>query len=558
MDIANSASIEMIPRAQDALSSSLEKKPSHGLQESVDVVSSSAEKPWSFYMSILLLGLVGLIVALDSTSLIVALPVIAKDVGGTSLESLWASISFMLVVTVAQPIYSSASDVLGRKNSLYVSMLLFTIGCLVFAVAKSMRVIILGRVLQGLGGGGMDVLQVIILSDITTLRERPLYMGVIAVFNALGNVTGLVAAGVFAELVSWRWLGWVNLPMMGVAFLLTFFFLDLKPLEMELRRMDWLGLILFAIGATSLALPLSWAGSSFSWSTWQTLLPLLIGVAFLSVFAWYERRPLEPVFPYRIFKNTTMTAAILSGAIHGLLTYTVQTYLPLFFQAVFLQTTIQSAISTLPFSAVVVGFSAISGILVNLMRRYRLVLLTGWLLMTTFLGLLCLVKRSTAKAETYTFQAFAGIGVGIILTVTAIPTQASVRHVDDTGIAAGMLVNFHLFGALIGLSIGSNIFNSVFKQKMDSLMDSLTTLPTSIQILQNANEAIGFIPSLRTLELPEPLMNIVLDAFWAPFQVLWIVMTCISGIGLFIALFIKELSLEKDEVGRQGLQQPLP
>jgi predicted MFS family arabinose efflux permease len=488
--------------------------------------------------------------------------VIAKSVGGTSLESLWASISFMLVVTIAQPIYSSASDVLGRKNSLYMSMLLFTLGSLVFAVAKSMRVIILGRVLQGLGGGGMDVLQVIILSDVTTLRERPLYMGVIAVFNALGNIIGLVAAGVFAELVSWRWLGWVNLPLMGVAFLLTFFFLHLKLLEMDtnekFRHLDWLGLILFATGATSLALPLSWAGSSFSWSTWQTLLPLLIGVALLSALAWYERRPLEPVFPHRIFKNITTTAAILSGAIHGLLTYTVQTYLPLFFQAVFLQTTIQSAISTLPFSAVVVGFSAISGILVHALRRYRLLLLTGWLLMTTFLGLLVLVKRRTTKAETYIFQAFAGIGVGIILTVTAIPTQASVRHVDDTGIAAGMLVNFRLFGALIGLTIGSNIFNSVFKQKMDSLMDSLTTLPTSIQILQNANEAIGFIPSLRTLELPEPLMNIVLDAFWAPFQVLWIVMTCISGVGFFIALFIKELSLEKDEVGRQRLQQPLP
>jgi hypothetical protein len=75
MDIANSASIEMIPCAQDALGSSNEKKPSHGLQESVDVVSSSDEKSWSFYMTILLLGLVGLIVALDSTSLIVALPV---------------------------------------------------------------------------------------------------------------------------------------------------------------------------------------------------------------------------------------------------------------------------------------------------------------------------------------------------------------------------------------------------------------------------------------------------------------------------------------------------
>jgi len=158
------------------------------------------------------------------------------------------------------------------------------------------------------------------------------------------------------------------------------------------------------------------------------------------------------------------------------------------------------------------------------------------------------------ETEIYIFQVFAGIGVGTVLTVTAIPTQASVQDVDDTGIAAGMLVNFRLFGALIGLTLRSNIFNSVFEQNINSL----GTLPTSIQRLQNANEAIGFIPSLTKLDLPDPLMSALLDAFWAPFQVLWIVMTCFSSIGVFIALFIKEFSLEKDEVDRQGFQQPSP
>jgi MFS family permease len=428
---------------------------------------------------------------------------------------------------------------------------------LVFAVAKSINIIILGRVLQGLGGGGLDVLQVMILSDITTLRERPLYMGVNAVFNALGNITGIVSAGIFSDLVSWRWLGWINLPLMGATFLLTTFFLHLKKLELDtkarLKRMDWLGLIVYGSGATSVALPLSWAGSLFPWSSWQTLLPLLIGVALLMVLAWYEKKPLEPVFPYRIFKNRTTTVAIISGIIQGLLMYTVQAYLPLFFQAVYLQTTIQAAISSLPFCAVFVAFAAISGVIVSLIRRYRLVLLTGWLLMTTFLGLLCYVERDTTKPIIYVFQVFTGIGVGTTLTVTAIPAQASVHQVDDTGIAAGMLVNFRLFGALIGLAIGSNVFNSVFKEHISALGPLLS----SIRRLQDAKEAIGFIPTLRKLDLPILLMDSLLDVYWVSFQVLWIVMTCFSGVGLLSALFIKELSLEKDEVGRQGFQQPL-
>ena len=435
-------------------------------------------------------------------------------------------------------------------------MLLFTLGSIVFAVAKSMSIIILGRILQGFGGGGMDILQVIILSDLTTLRERPLYMGVNAVFNAFGNIAGLVVAGVFSEFVSWRWLGWVNLPIMGITFTLTFFFLHLKPINMnfstKLRRLDWVGMTLFAMGATFMALPLSWAGALFPWASWKTIVPLVIGLVLLAVLAFYENKPLEPLFPYRIFDNTTTIAAILSGSVHGLLMYTVLTYLPLFFQAVFLQTPLESAISTLPFSAAVVGFSAISGVIVNLVRRYRWVLLVAWVLTTTFLGLLYLVNKTTPRAETYSFHAIAGIGVGTILTVTAIPTQASVKHVDDTGIAAGMLVNFRLFGALLGLSIGSNVFSSVFQQKINAL----TTLPGSLRVLENGSKAVSFIPSLRTLNLPGEVIDTILDVYQAPFRAIWIVMTCFSGVSFFVALFIKEVSIEKDDVGRQGFQQP--
>ena len=179
-------------------------------------------------------------------------------------------------------------------------------------------------------------------------------------------------------------------------------------------------------------------------------------------------------------------------------------------------------------------------------------LLTGWLLTTTFLGFLCLVGTTTSCVEIYSFQAIAGIGVGTVLTVTAIPTQASVRHVDQTGIAAGMLVNFRLFGALIGLAVASNVFVSVFQRRIDGI----TSLPESFRPLRDASQAISFIPKLRTLDSSSRATNAILDIFAATFRVIWIVMTCFSGAGLTIALLIKEFSIEKDDVGRQGFQKP--
>lgn len=99
-----------------------------------------------------------LIVALDTTSLGVALPMIASDIGGTTFEAFWANISFMLAVVVVQPVYTSTSDVLGRKIPLYTAFVLSFIGSLIFTLAPNMVIVILGRTVQGLGGSGLDVL----------------------------------------------------------------------------------------------------------------------------------------------------------------------------------------------------------------------------------------------------------------------------------------------------------------------------------------------------------------------------------------------------------------
>jgi MFS family permease len=137
---------------------------------------------------------------------------ITKDLGGTALEAFWSNLSFLLTVVISQPVYTSVSDVLGRKAPFYAGFVIFFIGSIVFAIAESMPVLIAGRLLQGLGGGGLDVLSEIILVDITTLQERPLYLGLLALPMAGGGVCGPVVGAALAEYVSWRWIGWIILP----------------------------------------------------------------------------------------------------------------------------------------------------------------------------------------------------------------------------------------------------------------------------------------------------------------------------------------------------------
>ncbi len=105
-----------------------------------------------------------------------------------------------------------------------------------------MSLVIVGRLFMGLGGGGMDILESIIICDITTLRERALYIGINMAFCALGTVAGPILGGSLGELITWRWFGWINLPLVGTAFVLAILFLNLKPIDMEfnvkIRRLD--------------------------------------------------------------------------------------------------------------------------------------------------------------------------------------------------------------------------------------------------------------------------------------------------------------------------------
>lgn len=232
-------------------------------------------------------------------------------------------------------------------------------------------------------------------------------------------------------------------------------------------------------------------------------MPLLIGVLLLCVLGCYEARPVEPVFPYRIFTTRTANAAILSGAVHGLLMYSVAQYLPLFYEAVYLQTPFQAGISTLPYCAVSIGFSAISAVVVSRIRKYREVLWVGWAFSTVFVGLLYLLDEDTITAEAYSYQVFMGVGIGTVLTVTALPTQASAKHVDDTGIAAGMLVIFRFFGALIGLTIGSTVRYS-FYHSLSSSSFLLSRGKFHRDLLVGSSVQQFCLPSLPRRYSPQP------------------------------------------------------
>lgn len=446
----------------------------------------------------------------------------------------------------------SLSDVLGRKVPLYAATVIFTAGTIIFALANQMIILIVGRLIQGLGGGGLYVLQDIILTDMTNLKERPLYLGLISLAMATGTITGPIIGALFSNF-NWRWIGWVNLPIIGVGFFIFVFFLHLRTIPLSLRtrlrRLDIFGMALFSVGAAAVAAPLSWAGALYPWSAWNTIVPLIIGAILLAVFGYYERRlSSDSLLPFRIFTNSTAISSLFTGFVHGCILYTILLYIPLYFQAVLLEAPLEAGKSTLPICCLTVAFSFIAPIIIEVTRRYRVLIWFGWIIITLSLGLWCLVDQNTPRAEIYVFQALLGIGVGTVFTASQVPMQASMDHVDDTGLAVGTLIVVRLFGALIGLATGSAVFSSVFQKSITQL----GPLPEAVKLLEDSSQAINFIPLLRTVDVQNKFA--LVDVYRIAFRAIWIVLTCLSGVGLLASFYIKDFTLEKEELGRQGFE----
>ncbi|KAI2620646.1 MFS general substrate transporter [Hypomontagnella submonticulosa] len=516
---------------------------------------ATQKKPLGFYLSFFAINIEVFLFSLDATTLAVALPAIASELHGTTLESFWAGIAYFLGLVVSQVLFASISDIFGRKPPLYVAFLLFTVGALTFSLAQNMAAIIAGRVIQGMGGGGLDVISEIIVSDMTTLRERPLYLGIMALPIAIGSILGPTIGALFSDFVTWRWIGWINLPLLGIAFPLLFFFLRLRPIDSsfqaKLKRLDLVGMGLFAVGCTLFVLPLSWADALYPWKSYQTILPLLLGVAILVVFAVYEAKPEAPVIPHKILRSRTAKITVCGAFMHGMTLYTLLQYLPLFYESVMLDTRIGSAVSLLPTSVISVVSAIASVIAIGKAGiGYKQRIWLSWVLATLGTGVLILLDPSSSSGMRYGMPIIWGSGIGALLRLLHLPMQASVPSVDDTGHAIALLLTFRCFGGLVGLAIGSTVFNSVF----GLVIAAAGELPDALAVLRDAHNAIAFIPMLRTVDLPAEAIAPVLEAYLTSMRAVFYTIMGFSGFGLVTSLFTEELSLQRTDRGRQQFE----
>ena len=197
-----------------------------------------------------------------------------------------------------------------------------------------MKMLIAGRAIQGTAGGGLILLVNIVVSDLFSVRNRSLYLGLLEFVWAFAAGIGPILGGAFTEFVSWRWNWWINLPIQGLTFLLLLLFLDVhnpRTSMMDgLKAIDWFGSISILGLILMLLLGLDFGGETFAWSS-PTVICLIIFGALMSLFFIYSEKRLAkyPLMPLSIFSHGSNIASLLVCTIHGFVFIAAEYYLPL-------------------------------------------------------------------------------------------------------------------------------------------------------------------------------------------------------------------------------------
>lgn len=249
---------------------------------------------------------------------------LAHDLNGTFTSAFWTGTAFLLTSAVFQPSIAAISDVFGRRPLLFLSLVLFTTGSIICGAAHHFTVLLLGRSIQGIGGGGIITLVQILFADIVPLRQRPRWFSLVLAAWALGTATGPLLGGIFVQKASFRWSFWINLPFCGIGLVLVlcvFKETTLKAsLTKKLRRIDWVGSCFFVFSMTSFLIGLSWGGVQFAWTSYRTLVPVILGL--VGVFAtvlWELFQASEPFLQRTLFHKWSSIAAYLCAFLQGLM-----------------------------------------------------------------------------------------------------------------------------------------------------------------------------------------------------------------------------------------------
>ncbi|KAJ3552656.1 hypothetical protein NM688_g4034 [Phlebia brevispora] len=441
---------------------------------------------------------------LDQTIVATALPRISSDLHSGN-ESAWVATAYLLTSLAFTPLYGRWSDIFGRKLVLLATLAVFSVFSLACALAQTMIQLIIFRAIQGIGGGAIITMVMIIVSDICTLKERGKYQGINEGVVAVSNGIGPILGGLFSEYTTWRWAFWINLPLSGLAIAVGVWLLPLKGVHGNMRekllKIDYVGSLLTIISSILILIGLNWGGVTYPWASVQVLVPLLLGAFILALFlVWEAKFAALPIMPVHIFKNKTVSGVYLATLMNGMTFFSILYYVPQFLQLVRGDSPVMSSLLLLPFLAPIAIFVFIAGQITAHTGHYRYLIIIGFGIWSVAQGLQSTIDETSSVGKICGLLLMGGVASGFTFQTSLLAAQAAVpRH--EMAVVTGVRNFVRLFGSTIALAICASIINNQLRAAIGPLglstdiIFDLTNDPTII----NDPTRLSLTPHQRTV-----------------------------------------------------------
>ncbi|MGI9005715.1 MAG: MDR family MFS transporter [Streptosporangiaceae bacterium] len=514
-----------------------------------EVVAGGQSAPASGRRRDVMIVLPGLLLALilamlDQLVVSTALPRIVGDLGGLNHLS-WVVTAYVLASTITTPLYGKLGDLYGRKRLLITAIVIFLIGSALSGQAHTMDQLITFRALQGLGAGGLMVGAIATIGDMVSPRERGQYMGYMMAAMMLAMIAGPLVGGYITDTLSWRWIFYINMPIGGAALAYIIATLHLKKARVS-HKIDYLGAVVLAVGATAIVLVTTWGGNQYAWTSAPIMTLAVVAVMAVALFIWVENRASEPILPMHVFRNRNFSLATGMSFLLGLAMFGAMIFLPLYQQTVQQASPTVSGLLLIPMMLGSTITSLIAGRVTVKTGRYKALPIIGAGIMTVAMLLLANLGPSTSRLTSMSFFLIFGIGMGFLMQITTLIAQNSVEP-KDIGVASSSRTFFQQIGGSIGVSIFGVVFYRALRNELAAKLPGARATSTGSQLSPTVVQ-----------HMHGPLLQAILASISHGIDTVFLWAAPTAAIVFALAWLIKEIPLRgrEDEPGNAPSPEP--
>ncbi|EHY52142.1 hypothetical protein HRR83_003292 [Exophiala dermatitidis] len=536
--------LDVISAPHDPENVPIEKSPSTEAGQPGSASQVKARSPFRLTMILIALYLSLFVAALDATIVATAVPRITADLDSAA-GYIWVGGAYLIANAAAAPIWVKLSDIWGRKPILLAAVTVFFASSIICAAAVDMQMLIVGRSIQGAAGGGLICMVNVAISDLFSVRERSLWLGLCEGIWALSGAVGPLLGGAFAQKVTWRWCFYCNLPIAGTAFVLLVPFLNVHnprtSVVAGVKAIDWFGCISILGVTVMLLLGLDLGGSVYPWGSAKVICLIVFGALMILVFIYSEKKLARyPVIPLSLF-GTRNIATLLVTFFHGMTFIAAEYYLPLYFQSVKESSPLRSGVLLVPLIVATAVTGVVNGLIIHRTGQYRPSMWIGTVLLTLGTGLYILLGPETSIGTIIGFEIIEGVGAGLLFEPPLIAIQQDVEQ-DDVGTATST----QSFIRSMALSLGVIVGGIVFQQSMDLRRSTLVAAGLPAAIVEQLSGKNAGANVMVGHGLPPAQKLAVKEAFAWSIRNMFIMFTALGACGVLASVFVTKKKLSKE------------